>query len=80
MPWHLFRIEAEVNPDPCDSTLKGFVVSALSDSQAKAEELARAAVEDHDSVPDAESCGVTYCGYLGVIDRDVFQELGELAQ
>lgn len=89
MTWHLFRLEVQTNPDPLDSTVKAFIASAESDSQLKAEELARAAVLD--SLPDVpdEECpheglewdppAVDGCWYLGVIDRDVFIDLGVLA-
>jgi hypothetical protein len=94
MTWHLFYIEAEVNHDPLDSTIKAWIVSGESDSQGKAEELVRAEITDNlpgvpDEPPDEVTAAfasdewdephVTCCKYLGVIDRDVFQEIGEIA-
>ena len=73
--WHLFYIEASD-----DDGVHGFIVSAESASEAKAEELARASVLDHESVgTDAEPGAIDHCEYLGPTDRDTFVSVGTLA-
>jgi hypothetical protein len=78
--WHLFYIEAEANPLPFASTLKGYLVSSLAESRPAAERMARAAVRDALLEADADpvGVGVESCSYVGIVDRDVWKEVGEL--
>lgn len=68
-PWHLFYVEAEGHEEG-DERCWHWLVSAQSASQAKAEELARAAVDD--VIP--ESMHVSHSHFVCVADRDVFDE------
>ena len=75
LSWHLFYIEAS----DADG-VHAYIVSAESQSAAKAEELARAAVLDHDSVGTEDEPGeIDHCERIGATDADVFQSLGLLA-
>lgn len=69
--WRLFYIEAEGHEDG-DDRCWHYLVSALSASEAKAEELARNAVDD--VLP--ESMHVSHSHFVGIVDRDVFDECG----
>jgi hypothetical protein len=68
-PWHLFYIEAEGGDD---DRCWHWLVSAQSGSQEKAEELARAAVDD--VIP--EGMAVSHSHFVAIVDRDVFDECG----
>jgi hypothetical protein len=78
--WHLFYIEAEANPLPFESTLKGYLISSHGESRQAAEMLACAVVRDTlpEGVADPVGVGVDSCSYVGIVDRDVWRELGEI--
>jgi hypothetical protein len=76
---HLFYIEAEVNPDPFESTVRAYLVSAEGESQDGAEASARVAVESAiRGGPLATPCGINLSRFVSLVDRDVFGSLGEL--
>jgi hypothetical protein len=64
--WHLFYIEAH-----SDEEVAGYLASAQSGSEQKAEELARAALEDE--LP--AGWDVTHSSHKGIVDRDIFERL-----
>lgn len=66
--WHLFYVEAA-------TCRKAWLVSAASDSQTQAEELARAAVDD--TLP--EGACVSHSRFVCIADRDIFEEIGGIA-
>lgn len=70
-PWHLFYVEAQ-GAEEGDVRCWHWLVSAQSASQIKAEELARAAVDD--VIP--ESMYVSHAHFVCISDRDVFDECG----
>ena len=73
--WHLFYI---VGGDADGE--HGFMVSAESASQAKAEELARAAVLDHETLGTDDAPGeIMSCEYIGLTDSEIFHPIGLLA-
>ena len=79
--WHLFYIEAEVNPDDHESTILAWLVSAQGADIDEAMEHARNHVMDCDDFPRPEehtNCGIQLCEYINSGDEDVFRKLGEL--
>lgn len=71
-PWHLFRIDAS----DADG-VHGFIVSAQSASEAKAQELAEAAVLDDIGTED-EPGTIDECIAIGTTDTDVFEHFGPM--
>lgn len=70
-PWHLFYVAAESGEEG-DERVWHWLVSAQAGSQTKAEELARAAVDD--VIP--ESMAISHSHFVCICDRDVFDECG----
>lgn len=73
-PWHLFYIEAS----DADGT-HAYLVSAQSGSQSKAQELAEATVRDELCGSEEEPCEVEHVGFIGIVDGDVCETVGLLA-
>lgn len=70
MPWHLFRIDCSD-----DDGSYSFFVSAESESQLKAEELAEGSVLD--DIGTEESPGtIDSTTFLGLTDSDIFEKTG----
>jgi hypothetical protein len=75
MPY-LFFVEAEANPDPFTSTTRAFLVTASGSSQAAARRHARERVRAEVPAPFG---GANSSRFVGMLDRDVFLTLGDMA-
>lgn len=72
MAWHLFRVDAS-DEDGCYSV----ITSAQSESEAKAQELAEAAVLD--DLGTAESpAEMDSTTYLGRCENDIWEKIGPI--
>lgn len=74
-PWHLFEVECNGGDDSTGDLWRKYIVSAQSGSEQKAEELARAAVDDE----AGDGWTVTNCKRLGAGCGDIFHRVCSFA-